>query len=194
MSQKSRIWELLEHASKIDAWLDPLTQDKSRLSIIQELVILWDFINTQKIIQDLYLEKSIQIAESIFNWSGNIPTINNDNYLKYAERQENTMSSPNKNLKLRKKKELSDYEKYEELVRYIDLNKNIMSTTKLYQTRKKLSKINDEELKIILEKRLWLWKGKPKKKKIEVSKTGIYKNTSLYQTRNVKNLGKKTNI
>ncbi len=94
----------------------------------------------------------------------------------------------NRSFKPRKKTETSDYEKYEEALKYINQNKISLNSSKLYLAKKKISKISDENLKIILEKSLGLWSRKPKKK--EVPSALIYKNTSLYQTRNIKNLGK----
>ncbi len=113
-----------------------------------------------------------------------------EEYLKYAEKQSDRqviLSQPNKRTK---RKNLSDFEKYEEVIDYIESNKNKMTISRIYQTKQKISKINDENLKITLEKSLWLWQKSSKKKKILVSKTWIYKNSSFYQTRNMKNSGK----
>lgn len=118
------------------------------------------------------------------------PSSFEEEYIKYAEKQSDRqviLSQPNKRTK---RKNLSDFEKYEEVINYIESNKNKMTISRIYQTKKKISKINDENLKITLEKSLWLWQKSSKKKKILVSKTWIYKNSSFYQTKNIKNSGK----
>ncbi len=161
MDKKPRVRELLENASRIDSWLDPLSKDKSRLVIIQELVTLWDVTTAQRIIQDLYLEKSIQIAESMISWNRGFLNIEDNSYLRVAEKQSKSSKSENWNFDLKKEQIIHDinkqrkdeyYEsiKWEKILR--EQKKKVIIKWKR-SDKKKISKITDLNIREKKEKK-----------------------------------------
>lgn len=184
--QNQSVQDILMWVSQIDSTLDSVSQDKSRLMYIRELVNSWWIEYAEKVVQELCFETSKQEAYSIISWKNNWTSIYDDSYLRVAEKQNNHQIVTPKPLKRSKVRNLPDSERYEEIISYIESNKNEMTKSKIYQTKKKISKITDEKLKITLEKKLWLWQKAKQEKKKHIIRTWIYKNTSLYQTRNVK--------
>ena len=55
---------------------------------------------------------------------------------------------------IKKRKNLSDLERYKEALKYIEDHINMMTISRNYQIKRKIGKINDEEMKIVLEKKL----------------------------------------
>ena len=157
MDQKARILELIENASKIGTWLDPLSKDKARLTIIQELINLWDFENSQRLMQELYFEKSIQFAESMISWVGSIPNIEDSSYLRVIEKQSNKKIIMPKSLKYTKERKEWDYLVYDSMLKYLEENKNSLTPQKKSYVTKNIGRMKDEAMKIKLENLLWKW-------------------------------------
>jgi hypothetical protein len=156
MDKKSRVQELMESVSKIDNWLDPLTKDKSRLTLIKELMLLWDVSNARRIIQGLYLEKSIEFAESMISWNKNNLVIENSHYLQYSKIKTNKRIMP----KLFKKQNIKtqwDAFLFDNLIKYIEDNTNSMTSQKKSYVTRNIGRMKDESMKIKLEKLLWKW-------------------------------------
>ena len=181
--------EIYKSIDNLNGTLDSKESDDLLLKYMKWLCYYEDFNKAEELIAKLS-PWNISSWENMLRDFKKDPNSFGEEYIKYAEKQSDRqviLSQPNKRTK---RKNLSDFEKYEEVINYIESNKNKMTISRIYQTKKKISKINDENLKITLEKSLWLWQKSSKKKKILVSKTWIYKNSSFYQIRNIKNSGK----
>lgn len=82
--------------------------------------------------------------------------------------------------------ESTDMILFNKTIDLIEKNKRSMTASKQSYIKKQISKISDMKLQIILEKRLWHFSLPSKYGKRQPWKH--YKNTSLYETRKVRNI------
>lgn len=170
---------LLQQESEIpDKW-DSDMQDQSRLSIIVQLSAQWAIQEAEEIIDRLNSSNSEEIAREILSkckngkvelghivWKFNIEP-------NYRSTKQERPLSPQESL-------------FNSIWELIEKNKHSMTSSKQTYIKTQISKISDMKLQIRLETRLWhfllpskYWKRHP---------WWLYKNTSLYETRNVKHI------
>ena len=138
---------LLEQERAIpDKWNSEI-QDNARLRIISELSAQSAFTEAENILYKLNFSDSKKEAEDIIaNFRKDPWNLKIENYIKYAEVQMKTYLPESDGIK--KRKNLSDLERYKEALKYIEDHINMMTISRNYQIKRKIGKINDEEMKI----------------------------------------------
>ncbi len=175
------IRHLLEQESKIpDKW-EADHQDNSRLNIIRQLSSQWAFQEAEEIIYRLNSSNSEIIARNIISDCKDGLLEYKDTYWKFnVDPNYGRLTWENINSATLD----SECILFQKIWDLIEKNKHSMTNSKQNYITKQIRKISDMKLQIRLETRLWhfslpskYWKRHP---------WWLYKNTSLYETRNVK--------